>query len=269
MISRIIKLFTNEWLIIIAIVANSILLFLMGYKQFEFNRGFVIVDYAFTIFFVLELLVKIGMRGWKHYISNSWNQFDFVLVLISVPSLFELIIHIPDISYLLVFRVLRVLRILRFMRFIPNINKMFAGIARAFKASIFVFVALIIYSVLLAVLSSHLFRNEAPQFFGDPAISLNSIFQLFTMEGWNEFPTAIIENSEEGSIKPVFTRLFFFLTVLTGGIFGMSIMNAIFVDEMVMDNNEDLEAKVDHLNEKIDQILAKLGDQESPPSKEG
>jgi len=267
MISRILKLFNNEWIIIIAIVANSILLFLMGYEQFEFDARLVILDHAFTIFFVVELLSKILSRGWKSYISNSWNQFDFVLVIISIPSLFELIIDFPDISYLLVFRILRVLRILRFMRFIPNITKMFAGIARAFRASIFVFVALIIYSVLLAVLTSHLFRTEAPEFFGNPSISLYSIFQTFTMEGWNEIPTTIIENSTESSVKPVFTRLFFFLIVLTGGIFGMSIMNAIFVDEMVMDNNDDLEAKVDQLNEKVDQLIAKLEEQSPSPNR--
>ncbi|MEQ8239333.1 MAG: ion transporter [Cyclobacteriaceae bacterium] len=266
MISRILKLLSNEWIIITAIVANSILLFLMGYKQFEFDERLVILDQAFTIFFVIELVSKIISRGWKGYISNPWNQFDFVLVVISIPSLFELVIDFPDISYLLMFRILRVLRILRFMRFIPNITKMFAGIARAFRASIFVFVALVIYSVLLAVVSSHLFRNEAPEFFGNPSISLYSIFQTFTMEGWNEIPTTIIENSTEGSVKPAFTRFFFFIIVLTGGIFGMSIMNAIFVDEMVMDNNDDLEAKVDYLHEKVDRLMAKLEEQ-APPSK--
>lgn len=258
MISRIVKIFTNELVIVTMIMLNSILLFIMGYEEMHENRFLGIADHFFTMYFVFEVIVKVGMRGWKSYISDGWNRFDFFLVMISIPSLFVLIIHIPDVSYLLVFRLLRVMRILRFMRFIPNISKMIAGIARAFRASLFVLVALVIYNVLLAVLSSHLFRDEAPELFGNPAISLYSIFQVFTLEGWNDIPATIIENSKDVPWKPVLTRIFFFVVVITGGIFGMSIVNAIFVDEMIMDNNEDLEDKIDDLNKKVDILVEEI-----------
>jgi len=238
----------------------------MGYEQFHDNEFLSLIDHFFTLFFVIEVVIRVGLNGWNKYISQNWNKFDFIVVAISVPSLFELIIDIPDVSYLLVFRLLRVMRILRFMRFIPNITKMFAGIARAFRASIFIFVALVIYNVLLAVLSSHLFRTEAPEYFGNPSISLYTIFQVFSLEGWNEIPNAVIQNSDPGSWKPVLTRLFFFFVVLTGGIFGMSIMNAIFVDEMTMDNNDHLENKIDELNAKVEQLLAQQTNQPPPES---
>ncbi len=265
MISRIVKLFTNEWVIISAILGNSILLFLLGYEEFHGDPLLRILDHGFTIFFVLEVLVKVGFNGWKQYISDPWNKFDFILVAISIPSIFELIINIPDMSYLLVFRLLRVMRMLRFMRFIPNISKMISGIIRASKASVFIIAALVIYNILLAVLSSHMFRDEAPELFRNPAVSLYSIFQVFTMEGWNEVSSTVVENSDPDSMKPVLTRLFFFIVVLTGGIFGMSILNAVFVDEMVMDNNEKLEDKVDALNAKIDKLIEQ-NQSSQPPS---
>ncbi len=214
-----------------------------------------VADNFFTIFFLLEIIVKTANMGWKKYIDSSWNKFDFFLVLISLPSLLETFLSIPDVSYLLVFRLLRVLRILRFMRFIPNITKMIAGIQRAFKASAFVFAALFIYNVLLAILSSYLFRDFAPELFGDPMLALYSIFQMFTMEGWNEIPATVIANSGDAYWVPGFARLFFLVVVISGGIIGLSIVNAIFVDEMVMDNNEELEAKVDRMNEKLDEIM--------------
>ena len=145
---------------------------------------------------------------------------------------------------------------LRFMRFIPNIRQMMAGIQRAFRASAFVFAALLIYNVLLAILSTYLFHAEDPYHFEDPFRSLYTIFQMFTLEGWNEIPETIEANSEPGSWKIAFSRLFFLIVVMTGGIFGFSIVNAIFVDEMVMDNNDVLENKVDELNKKIDRLLA-------------
>lgn len=240
---------------------NSILLFVMGYEQYQSDKLLTILDIFFTLYFVFELVVKVGLRGWKPYIQDGWNKFDFILVAISVPSVFELFLDIHvDVSYLLVFRLLRVMRILRFMRFIPNISKMFTGIARAAKASIFIFVALLVYNVLLAVLSSHLFAAEAPEYFKNPGISLYSIFQVFTLEGWNSIPDAIIANADPASIKPMMTRIFFFLIVLTGSIFGMSIMNAIFVDEMTMDNNDQIEGKIDDLNDKVEKLLAEISE---------
>jgi voltage-gated sodium channel len=249
------KIFLNEWIVVTAILGNSIALFLLGFQEFKEVGLIYQIDHFFTIFFIIEVVVKVQAMGWKTYIGDGGNKFDFILVAISLPSVFEMFVDIPDMSYLLVFRLLRVLRILRFMRFIPNIRSMLAGIQRAFRASAFVFAALLIYNVLLAILSTYLFHVEDPAHFGDPFRSLYSIFQIFTLEGWNEIPEIIEANSEPGSWKSGFARLFFLLVVLTGGIFGFSIVNAIFVDEMVMDNNDALEAKVDELNAKIDRLL--------------
>ena len=248
--------FLNEWMVMTAIIGNSIVLFLMGFQGFDELRILFTLDHFFTIYFIIEVVVKVKYLGWKEYISKGGNQFDFVLVVISMPSILEIFLQIPDFSFLLVFRLLRVLRILRFMRFIPNIKQMMAGIKRAFRASAFVFAALLIYNVLLAILSTYLFFKEDPYHFGDPFRSLYSIFQMFTLEGWHEIPETIETNVGPDSWKVGFSKLFFLLVVLTGGIFGFSIVNAIFVDEMVMDNNDDLEKKVDELNAKIDQLLA-------------
>lgn len=250
------RIFMNEWAIVWAILINSVLLFLLGFSQFRHYYPFILLDHVLTGFFLMEVIVKVRVSGWKNYIADFGNKFDFTLVVISLPSMFELFMTVPDFSYLLVFRLLRVLRILRFMRFIPNIRQMIAGIQRAFRASAFIFAALLIYNVLLGILSSYLFADDAPQFFGNPLISLYSIFQIFTLEGWYEIPSAIIEGGLVAPWTHGLIRFYFFMVVLTGGIFGFSILNAIFVDEMVMDNNEGLEAKVDALNEKVDRLLA-------------
>ena len=252
------KIFLNEIIIIYVIVANSILLFAMGFPQLHDVRLLDRIDHFFTFFFLAEMLIKIYHNGWKGYIGSSWNRFDFILVLISLPSILELFITLPDISYLLVFRLLRVMRILRFLRFIPNISGMLLGIQRAARASVFVLIVLLIYNLLLAVLSSYFFHEVAPEFFANPLLAFYSIFQIFTVEGWNEIPATIVENMEGQFWTPFLTRIYFLTIVLTGGVFGISIVNAIFVDEMTMDNNDALEAKVDALNAKVDELLDQL-----------
>ncbi len=227
----------------------------MGFPGLQDSLFLEGVDLIFTLFFALEAFFKIRMYGWYLYSRNSWNRFDFFLVAISFPSLFAFLAFVPDVSFLLVFRILRILRILRFLKFIPNIKEMFAGIQRAFRASIFILIVLFIYNLLLAVLSTFLFAGIAPEFFGNPMLSLFSIFQIFTVEGWNDIPREMISQLPDGSIAGAFIRAYFVLIVLSGGIFGFSIVNAIFVDEMVKDNNDSLEKKVEDLHRKIDKLL--------------
>ncbi|HRD83001.1 MAG: hypothetical protein IAE84_13065 [Saprospiraceae bacterium] len=50
-------------------------------------------------------------------------------------------------------------------------------------------------------------------------------------------------------------RLFFMSVFFFGGVIGLSIVNSIFVDSMVSDNNDSLELKVDALQRKIDLLL--------------
>ncbi len=249
------RIFLREAVIINMIVLNSVILFLLGFPALKDSLILERVDHVFTIFFALEAFAKIRTYNWLGYIKNPWNRFDFFLVIISFPSLFELSHLFPDISFLLVFRLLRLLRILRFLRFIPNIKNMFAGIRRAFRASMFVLIVLLIYNVLLAVLSNFIFSDISPEYFGNPLLSLYSIFQVFTVEGWNDTTQDLLQNISGNIWMEGFVRFYFVIVVLTGGIFGFSIVNAIFVDEMVRDNNDDLEKKVDELNHKIDVLL--------------
>ncbi len=88
-------------------------------------------------------------------------------------------------------------------------------------------------------------------------ISSYSIFQMFTVEGWNEIPASIVENTENPMYAGL-TRFYFVLVVLFGGIFGMSLANAVFVDEMTMDNNDGLEKKVDELSAQVAELKEML-----------
>lgn len=45
--------------------------------------------------------------------------------------------------------------------------------------------------------------------------------------------------------------------MITGGIFGLSLVNSIFVDAMVSDNNDELIEKVNELDKKIEKLINK------------
>jgi len=50
-------------------------------------------------------------------------------------------------------------------------------------------------NLVLSILTTHFFGQIVPEYFGNPLISSYTIFQIFTIEGWNEIPAAIAANS--------------------------------------------------------------------------
>ena len=76
------------------------------------------------------------------------------------------------------------------------------------------------------------------------------MFKVFTIEGWFEIPD---ELAEEGLAEwdLLLLRGYFAFSVVIGGILGFSLANAVFVDEMTADNNDELEQLVVELRGEL------------------
>jgi len=256
------RFFLNEKNIMVAILLNAGVIFLMYFPGLRHNRVLEVIDQLFIAFYIVEAVVKMWVLSPRNYFSRSWNRFDFAIVVLSLPSLLVHVLPIiPDTSLLLLLRLFRLFRLLRFVQFIPHLNKILSGLGRALRASVFVLAALFFLNFMLAIFTCHLYGRAVPEYFGDPLISAYSIFQLFTIEGWNEISEAIADHTEHPVLVYV-ARFYIGFIVLIGGIFGMSLANAVFVDEMTLDNNRDLEGKIDELRERIDELKLLLEDQE-------
>jgi len=235
-------------------IANAVVITMLYFPTLTVNLLLEDLDLIFILIFIIEAVVKITVLKPKKYFSNAWDRFDFIIVLVSLPAL--LVVFFPlfeTSSLLLLFRVFRLFKLFRFIQFVPHLPMILAGLGRALKSSIFVILVLLFLDLILALISCHLFREIAPQYFADPLISAYTVFQLFSVEGWNEVADAVALNIPNDFLKGL-ARFFFVIIVLMGGIFGMSLANAIFVDEMTMDNNQKLEKKVDALQQEIVKI---------------
>lgn len=244
------NLFLDERKVMIAILINTVVLFLLYFPEFAGNIYLEVIDQLFILFFVVEVLVKLSVYKPSGYFGSSWNRFDFTIVVLSLPSLLIHVVPIPDTSLLILLRLFRLIRLIRFIRFIPNLTQVMAGLGRALQASVFVLLALVVINFLLALFTCHLYARIAPEYFGNPLLSAYSIFQIFTIEGWNEIPNVIASRTDNDWVIGL-TRIYFVIIVLVGGIFGISLANAVFVDEMTIDNNRVLEDKIDALQEEI------------------
>jgi len=252
------RLFLNDKFILILILLNAVTIFASGFNM-SFNNRFAlsIIDNLITGFFIVEIIIKFKEFGIKNYFKSNWNKFDFTLVALSLPTLIAFIGHVEvtSFSFLLVFRVMRVFKSFRFLKFIPGIEHLVKGISRALKASIVVLIGFVIYIFIIGIFSFYLFKEVSPVYFGNPLNSLYSIFKIFTVEGWYEIPEQLTQGLS--STTSFFTYMYFIFVVISGGIFGLSLVNSIFVDAMVSDNNDELEKKIELIDKKIDKLLTK------------
>lgn len=231
------RIFLNDRLILSVILLSSGVIFLLGFKSLSTNTFLQTFDHCLTIFFIAEVFVKFKYYGVKKYFNNRWNIFDFTIVLFSSVTILTLFMDIGDFTFLLTLRLARVVRFAKLLRFIPDIDHLLLGITRALKSSVLVIVCLILYTYILSIISCSIFGRVAPEYFENPLLSLYSTFKLFTIEGWYEMPDLIAERSTV--LFGSFARIYFMGVIFTGGIIGLSLVNAVFVDEMTMDNNKD------------------------------
>ena len=243
--------FTNDKIMLTLVVVNTITIFIGGY--FGSSRVFVWIDAFFTLLFLAEAIIKIDVYGWTDYWKDGWNKFDFIITLVAVPSLLNIFMDTGfATNILLSLRTLRVFKSFRLLKFIPNISGLIKGIGIAIKTSFIVCVAFAILLLIISILTSTIYGKIAPELFGDPGLSLFTIFRLFTGDGWSEIPTEIAANSSVFVGR--LTRVVFAVLFFIGGILGLSLVNSIFVDALAGDNNDEVLRRIDELEKKIDNL---------------
>jgi voltage-gated sodium channel len=264
------NIFLNDRIILMLISINAIIIFFQGFKANTYDQVLAYVDDALTFLFIIEMIVKTSHYGWKEYLRSGWNKFDVILILLSIPSLIAHLVpnieEFVNVSYLLVFRVFRVFKFFRFVQFFPQVEHIFRSAQQALSASFMVLVGFFVVIFIMAILSTFFFQNAAPNLFGDPLTSYYSTFQVFTVEGWNGIPDALVKEAVANGkpfpdIAIFFIRMYFIGLFIMGGIFGLSIVNSIFVDAMISDHDdtekqfEDVEKKLVSMEEKMDKML--------------
>lgn len=256
------KLFLSDKFILALIIINALLIFV---QEFDFAPTWInYLDFLFTILFTFELFVKISTYGFKRYWSRGWNKTDLIIVVAAWLSVFQFILSkdYESLSFILSFRAIRIFKSFRLIRFVPNVAEIIAGVKKAIKASYIVVIAFVILLFIVSTLTCALFKNIAPEYFETPITSLYAIFRLFTIEGWYEIPD-LIASRVQSSCVGFFVKLYFVTFLFVGGILGLSIINSIFVDAMVSDNNDELNKKVDDLSKKIDILISNQKPDES------
>lgn len=249
------KLFLNERAVLAIILLNTAIIF--AQECGATHPLLDMLDMLCTLIFVVEAAVKIAHHGWRNYWADNWNRFDFIIVVLSIPALLELLLpnSLSGLETLQVLRTLRILKSFRSFRMFPDFSSIVRHFFAALRKTVGILCSFALLIVIAALLCTSLLRDIAPQHFGSVGTSAYTMFRLCTIEGWYEIPESIAAATSPlwGSVA----RVAFSLLLVLGGIIGMSLINSIFVDEMVSDNDSDLKQQLCRMEQQID-ILSRV-----------
>ena len=159
------------------IMFNAILLGMETSKPIMAAAGplILLLDKLCLAVFVVELLMKMFVYR-SRFFRDGWNIFDFIIVGISL---------VPATQGFSAIRALRILRVLRIISTVRSLRRVVEGFITALPgmASVFILMALIFY--IGAVISTKLFADAFPDWFGTLGRSGYSLFQIMTLESWS------------------------------------------------------------------------------------
>ena len=133
------------------------------------------IDHICLAIFIVELGLKMLAFG-RHFWRSGWNGFDFFVVAIAL---------VPGAGPLAVLRSLRVLRVLRLLTVVPSLRKVVAAFLHSIPGLGAVVAVMAIFFYTTGVLTTALFGETHPQWFGTLGKSLYSLFQIMTLESWS------------------------------------------------------------------------------------
>jgi len=252
------KTLLNDHAILAVILINSIVIYLQ--ESGITHPVLTWVDITCTVIFLLEMLAKQACMGMRAYWKDGWNKMDGTLVLLSLPSLVMPFLDLTtfNFSVILTLRLMRVIRFLRVFHFFPNVAQLGQGLKLALRDSGIVLIGFGVLLILFGLINCSLYREAAPEFFGTPIRSIYSVFRVFTVEGWYEIPDTIAAATTPfiGRV----TRLYFSVLLLAFGIFGLSLINSVFVDAMVADNNDDVKEQLTRIEQQLSEVSRQLSE---------
>lgn len=210
------------------------------------------LDTVCLAIFVVELVLKLIAYGGRFF-RSGWNLFDFAIVAVSL---------VPATQGFSVLRALRILRVLRVISAAPSLRRVVEGLVTALPGmgSVFLLMAILFY--IGAVMSTKLFGDTFPDWFGDIGSSAYTLFQIMTLESWSM-----------GIVRPVmeaypYAWVFFvpFIMVTTFAV--VNLLVGLIVNSMQDAHHEEDKEQTDSYRDEVlhrlEAIEARLRDQQKP-----
>lgn len=229
--------------ILLAIALTGLLSGLETYPAFRgtgsLARGVDLLQHAVLAVFVAEIIIRIGSYGahpWR-YFRSGWNVFDFLIVALCLLPL--------NSEYVVVLRLLRTLRLFTALH---GLQIMLSGLLRSIPSLGYVGLLLLLHFYIYAVIGTFMFGDNDPIRFGSLHTSMLTLFQVLTLEGWNDILTTQYHGSDVGYdeawkllastdgrfsvARPVMAAAYFVSFILIGTMIMLNLFTGVIIRSM-------------------------------------
>lgn len=228
------------------IVFNAICLGIDTDSAFHARWGNLLgaIDLLVTGIFLAEISLKLyadRSAFWK----DGWNVFDFAVVALSLVMLGT------QYTVLRVFRLLRIVRVLRVFRLfgvVPAMRRVVDALFKAIPGMSAIIAVLLLLFYVAAVITTDLFGEDAPQFFGSIGASGFTLFQIMTGDGWSDVVR---------SLHPM-AWLFFIPFIVLTSFAVLNLFIAVIVDALQAEQAQALEETKTQIAADISEVREEL-----------
>ncbi|MBI5208719.1 MAG: ion transporter [Elusimicrobia bacterium] len=227
------------------IVVNAALIGLDTYPAVSLRFGGLInaLDRAILAVFTLEIGLRfLAAPSGRAFFSDHWQWLDIVVVAGG---------YVPATSFLTVFRLLRVLRILHSIVYMPSLQRIVGALLNTLPSLANVIAMLAIIFYIYGTLGTILFGGIAPEHFGSLHLSLLSLFEVMTLEGWASMMRQVMTRSPHAWV-------YFVSFILVGTFFALNAVISVLISNLgFLVEDTDLarvEASLKRIEERLDKL---------------
>lgn len=168
-------------LVISVIIASALYAGVSSYNEIipaDYIFLLQIFDYSITIFFTVEILIRIfAERSLINFFKDGWNVFDFLIVSISL-------IPIGGAESVFVARLLRIIRILRIITVVPAFRHIIDSLIKTIPRVGFIALLMFIFIYIWGAIGTLFFEEIDPERWGNIGVAMLTLVQVATYDDW-------------------------------------------------------------------------------------
>ena len=210
------------------------------------------IGLVFVMVFLLEAILKLAVLGVRQYFADTWNRFDFAVVVISVSgSVLMLTVKFTP-FFISVVRVLRLARLLRVARMTKGVRMLLRTLFLSVASLVNVGALLALLFSLYAILGVRFFGKIARGNFVSRHANFESfinavlvLFRILTGEGWHGIMSEcrirppLCDQHLRACGDPVFAYIYFLSFIVLSTFILLNLIVAIILKEFSTATEED------------------------------
>jgi len=228
-----------NYFVLLVIVANTVILAantpVIDQKTADIMEVF---NMSFTVFFTIEAIIKILGLGIKGYLSDSWNVFDAIIVVVSDVELVIQLSTNGDAGGTSALRAFRLLRVLRLLGQFESLRIILGSVMTSFGDVTYLVMILGLFIFMFSTLGISLFSKswyekelegweaDGRWRFDNIYWTMVTVFQCITADAWNSVMFDAVYATSDLAI------IYFVAVVVFGGFIVLNLFVAILLSRM-------------------------------------